>query len=103
MRRFHGKAWLSLVSAALMIAQASAEETAALSPLEVLRSRDLSVVAALMQTDGRSDRIEVEVIEDDGLAAGEPLVDLGSVTKFVTAVAVLRPLPSQASSTTAPP
>ncbi len=90
MRMFHGKAWLSLVSAALMIAQASAEETAALSPLEVLRSRDLSVVAALMQTDGRSARIEVEVIEDDGLAAGEPLVDLGSVTKFVTAVAVLR-------------
>ncbi|NSX56298.1 serine hydrolase domain-containing protein [Parasulfitobacter algicola] len=49
-----------------------------------------SVIAGLMVTGSEKQTIEIEMSQFHSVDVADPLVDIGSITKFITAVAVLR-------------
>ena len=87
--RCHRTAGIIALAASLWIPQGSAESISTLAELRGLRDANLSVIAAMSQAGDQGESVEVEAFLRQEPQSGEPLVDLGSITKFVTAVALL--------------
>lgn len=79
---------LPLLSA-FALSQARAETEQSHRILRSVGSEGIEAVVAMLQSGGAETRLEVEDSAPPVPGRGEPLVDLGSITKFVTAVAVL--------------